>query len=394
MILAKAGSKHETKEINGISHFLEHLCFKGTKKRRTQLEISSELDGLGAEFNAFTGHEYTGYFAKVRNENFGRILDIVSDIYLNPLFDPKEIEKERGPIIEEINMYEDIPMRKVQELFIKVLYGDQPAGWSIAGRKNVVLNLKRKDFIRYKTRHYTARNTVLVVAGGYPETNVREKIESVFSSLEKGEDTTVPKVKELQQKPAELIQFKESDQAHIIMGFRTFNIFDRRRFVLEVLADILGGGMSSRLFQKIRSELGAAYYIDASADLYADHGFVAASAGVDNTKVGVVVKSIIQEFKKLKDKKVSQKELKRSKEHLIGGLILSLETSDKIGYFYGGQAALGLKLLTPDELIKRISSVTASQIQSAAKSIFKNAGLNLALIGPFKKERFVDILRI
>jgi len=389
MVTVKVGSKYESKEISGLSHFLEHMTFKGTKRRPKPIDISSELDGLGASYNAFTGQEQTAYFAKVRNKHFDQILDIISDIYLNSTVPEKELEKERGVIIEEINMYEDIPMQRVQEDFLKVLYGDQPAGWPIAGRKEVVKNLKRKDFVDYRKKHYKSENTILTIAGGYSKKNIKKKIENTFGFLEKQPETKLPEVIEKQKKPAESIRFKKSDQTHLIVGFRAFDIHDDRRFALGVLGDILGGGMSSRLFKKIRGEMGAAYYIQAGSSLDTNSGIIEASAGVSNDKVEKVIKAILGEFKKLKEELVGYKEIKKAKEHIIGRMFLAIETSDQLANFYAGQRVKKLDPATPSEIAKRINSVTAEQIKSVANDLFINKGLNLALIGPFKNKKIL-----
>jgi len=394
LVLVAAGSKYETKEINGLSHFLEHMCFKGTKKRPNQLAIASELDGMGAEYNAFTSREYIGYFAKAANEKFDQILDIVSDMYLNPIFDPKEIDKERGPIIEEINMYEDLPMRRVQELFLELVYGDQPAGWNIAGNKENIRKLTRDDFLKYRDEHYVANATVVVVAGGFGRNDIEKKVGAAFSTMGSGKKSPKVPVFEKQDFPQSLVTFKESDQTHLVLGFRAFPLHDKRRFALEVLADILGGGMSSRLFQKIRTEMSAAYYVNASVDLYTDHGLIMMSAGVDHAKTEEVIKAAIEEFSKLKKYEVGRDELNRAKEHLIGHLFLSLESSDELAGFYGGQEILGLPILTPKELAARIQKVTATEIKKIAEEIFIPDRLNLAVIGPFKDRDFLDILKL
>src|SRR3989344_4760893 len=261
LVLVATGSKYETKEINGISHFLEHLCFKGTKKRPTALAITSELDGIGSEYNAFTGEEYTGYHAKVEARHTDKILDIISDLYVNPIFDPAEIEKEKGVIIEELNMYEDLPMRKVQEVFTELLYGDQPAGWPIAGKKEIIRRLTREEIVKYRGAHYVANATAIIVSGGFNEKKILEKIGSSFKNILTAKKDGKVKTEDRQSAPALKIQPKESDQTHLVLGVRAYNVSDERRFALGVLADILGGGMSSRLFQKVRDELGAAYYI-------------------------------------------------------------------------------------------------------------------------------------
>ncbi len=393
-ILVRAGSKYETKEINGISHFLEHMCFKGTEKRKRAMDIASELDGIGAKYNAFTAQEYTSYYAKVKKEFLGKAFDVVSDLYLNPVFDEQEIEKEKGVIIEEINMYEDLPSRRVQEFFMELVYGDQPAGWSIAGRKEVIQRIKKEDFLKYRGAHYLPQATVIVVSGGFQEKVILGEIKKVFGQLKTSRKDEKPKVKEGQKTPAELIRHKESDQTHLVLGFRAFDVFDERRYALHVLADILGGGMSSRLFQKIREEMGAAYYVNASADLYSDHGLLMMSAGIQHAKIEQVIKAALVEFAAFKNKLISPGELKRAKDHITGNFFLSLETSDEIGYFYGGQEILGTKLISPDQFARKIKAVTTEDVKKTAAAIVKNSGLNLAVLGPFKGRSFSNILKV
>ena len=395
LVLVEAGSKYETKNINGVSHFLEHLCFKGTKKRPTALSISSELESVGAVSNAFTGQEVTGYYSKVRSEKLDVILDIISDIYLNPVFNEKEIEKEKGVVIEELNMYEDTPMRRVSEFFVNLLYGDQPAGWDIGGTKEVIKSLRKEEIVKYRSRHYVAKATTVVVAGAFNEAEVFNKVKNLFSGIPTDLKFAKVKTKEYQTKPAVLVKHKESDQTHIVIGFRAFDMFDKRRYALDVLADILGGGMSSRLFQKVREELGAAYYVKAGADLFTDHGFFAVAAGLDNRRCHEVIKAILEEFRKIVSRPVSAADLAKSKNHLTGRLMIELETSDELASFYGQQEVFYKKMMTPKELLKRIESVSAKDVFNVAKDIMKNKHLNLALIGPFKDKReFEKILKI
>lgn len=395
LVLVEAGSKYETKEINGLSHFLEHMCFKGTKKRTTTIDITSDLESIGAQYNAFTGLEYTGYYAKAQFKHFDKILDIISDLYLNPVFRPEEINKEKGVIIEEINFKEDTPISGVWDIFLDLLYGDQPAGWDIAGKKEVIQKLNREDFLKYRNEHYVAKGTIVVIAGNFNEKEVVEKIQNAFKGIISEKKFGKIKTQESQNKPEVLLKFKQTDQTHLILGVRAFDIFDERRYALQILSDILGGGMSSRLFQKIREEMGAAYYVRAEADLYTDHGYLAASAGVDNKKIDEVIKAIIGEFKSLIEKPVGKKELQRAKDHLTGGLILGLETSDAIASFYGGQEIIAKKIISPEDLIKKIQAVKSEEITAVAKDIFQNNKLNLAIIGPFKeKMQLESILKI
>jgi predicted Zn-dependent peptidase len=394
LTLVEAGSKYETKDINGISHFLEHMCFKGTLKRPHAIDISGELDGLGAEYNAFTSHEWTGYFAKVRAGEIYEAIDLISDLYLNPVFTPVEIEKEKGVVIEEINMYEDMPPRRVQELFMSLLYGDQPAGWDIAGRKEVIRKITRDDLVKYRKNHYVAKATVIVIAGAFDVKKVKESVRDNFSTIVSDRKAGKNKTIERQNRPKTFLKFKESDQTHLILGCRAFDVFDKRRFAIEVLSDILGGGMSSRLFQKVREELGAAYYIKSSADLLSDHGYLAVAAGVDHKKTEAVIEAILEEMDRLSKDKVRPDELERAKNHLSGRLLLGLETSDSLALYYGSQEILKTPIYTPRELLRKVEAVTSGEILSLAKHIFKDNKLNLAAIGPYKNDsRFQKILK-
>ena len=384
LVLVEAGSKYETKDINGLSHFLEHMCFKGTTKRPTAMHIAGELDGIGAEYNAFTSQEWTGYFVKVQAHKNEQALEIISDLYLHPVFDPAEIEKEKGVIIEEINMYEDLPPRRVQEIFTQLLYGDQPAGWDIGGRKEVIRAMTRDHFLKYRGEHYVAQATAIVVAGAFDEEKVRKGIEAQFKNLSTDKKFGKIATTEVQSKPEIKLQFKESDQTHVVIGCRAFDAFDPRRHALEVLGDILGGGMSSRLFQRVREQLGAAYYVKAGADLFTDHGFFAVSSGVEHGKLKIVIQAILEELQKVATTPVAVHELTRAKEHLSGGLLLGLETSDSLANYYGGQEIMRQDITTPEALLKKIQAVTAEEIQSVAKGMFSNEKLNMALIGPQK----------
>jgi len=394
LVLVEAGSKYEEKKVNGISHFLEHMCFKGTTKRPKATDISKELDSLGSQYNAFTAQEYTGYYAKSDARHFARIFDIVSDIYLNSTFPETEMQKEKGVIIEEINMYEDMPHKHVQDLMMKLLYGDQPAGWNVAGEKKNILEMRREDFISYHKKQYLPEATVLIVAGQVTEKKVINEAKKIFSNVLPGEKGNKAKVKERQTKPEVLVSFKNTDQTHFVLGVRTYDLFSKQNATLSVLGGVLGGGMSSRLFVKLREEMGVGYYVRAYNDSYTDHGFLQISAGVDNKRIDEVLEAVLEECRKLKNQKVSEEELNKVKECLIGNMKLSLESSDDIANFYGGQELLKREILNSEEKAREIREVTANQIQALARDIFKNSKLNLALIGPFKeKAQFLKILK-
>lgn len=392
LILVGTGSKYEKKEINGISHLLEHLLFKGTKKRPTHISISEPLDRVGGIYNAFTGEDYTGYYAKVDAKHFDLALDVISDIYLNSKLDSKEIKKEKGVIIEEINMYYDHPASYVQNLWNKVLYGDQPAGRDIAGTKESVLAISRKQLFNYMKTQYTASNTIVCIAGNVSK-NALAKTKKYFSKIKEKKIIEKSEVIEEQKKPELLIKNKETDQTHFCLGVRGYNFSHPKRFVLEILGLILGGMMSSRMFIKIREELGLAYYVRTIVSSDPDTGFLVTQAGVDNTRVEKAISAVLNEYKKMAKTKISAKELKKAKDHFKGKMALLFEASDAQASFYGAQELLEKKILTPDQIYAKINKVTVKDVLEVSKDIFRPEKLNLALIGPFKdKEKFKKIL--
>lgn len=395
LVMVEAGSKYETKEISGVSHFLEHMCFKGTRKRPKAVDISRELDKIGAQYNAFTSQEFTGYYAKSSPQHLDIILDVVSDMYLNPLFETSEIEKEKGVIVEEINMYEDMPHRHVHDLFMELLYGDQPAGWGIAGTKETVKNLKREDFVDYRNKNYVSGATIVVVAGTFNEKEIQQKIEDKFEGVHEGEKHTKTKVIEKQSEPQALIKFKKTDQAHMVIGVRSFDVTSKYSAAIKVMSSVLGGGMSSRLFQKLRDEMGVGYYVHASNDSYTDHGVFSVSTGVDTKRVKEVIKAILDELKKLKEDTVPQEELQKAKDYIIGNMMLGLESSDSQAEFCGYQEVLKREVESPEVIAEKIAAVTSDDIKSLANAIFTDQNLNMALIGKFKGNKaFKSILKL
>jgi predicted Zn-dependent peptidase len=384
LVLVEAGSNYETKKINGLSHFLEHMCFKGTTNRPTALDITTELDSIGAQYNAFTGQEYTGYYAKVRSEKLTKAVDIIADLYSNPVLNEEEIEKEKGVVIEELNMYEDLPPQKVLELFEELLYGDQPAGWPIVGLKEVISNLTKKDLLKYRQEHYVAKATAIVVVGSFDQKKLMKQLKEAFANIPSTKKFGKVKTKESQKKPQLVIQYKKSDQTHLAIGFRSFAIHDKRRFALKVMNNVLGGGMSSRLFQRVREQLGAAYYISSGSRLFADHGYWRAHAGIDHKKIHLVLEAILEEAKRLTEEPIEKKELQRAKDHLSGNMVLGLESSDELAIFYGMQEIEHRSLMTPQQILKQLNAVNSKEIMKVAKDIFLDSNLNLALIGPFR----------
>jgi len=395
LVLVGTGSKYERREISGISHFLEHMFFKGTKKRPDKLEIAETLDRVGGMYNAFTSQEYTGYWAKVSADYSEVALDWVSDIYLNSLLPEKEIEKEKGVIIEEINMYYDNPMSYVQILWDKLLYGDQPAGWSVLGTKESVSRISRQDLLAYMASQYGAKNTIVCLAGKISHSRALGLAKKYFAKIKDNRFMEKPEVRENQKRPGLLLKERKTDQTHFCLGVRAFNLFHPKRYAQEVLAAILGGMMSSRLFIEVREKLGLAYYIRTSVESNPDSGALVTQAGVDNKRAEKALSVILREYKKMKEKRIGPSELRKAKDHLKGNLTLGLETSDAKASFFAGQELLEKRIRPLKEIWREIDKVTSGQLQSLAREIFRPEKLNLAILGPFReKNKFEKLLKI
>ncbi|OGD69728.1 hypothetical protein A3I18_00370 [Candidatus Campbellbacteria bacterium RIFCSPLOWO2_02_FULL_35_11] len=394
LVLVEAGSKYENKNNNGISHFLEHMCFKGTINRPHPGDISRELDNLGAETNAFTSHEFTGYYAKAHAKQTHKLIDVISDLYLNPIFNEAEIRKESGVIIEEMNMYKDLPMRKVHDVLMELMYGGQPVGMTILGDQKVIKKVSPKDFSDYRDKHYVASATTVVVSGNIDEKKVLKDIEERFKNIGTEKKMKKVAVKETQKNPQVAIKHKKSDQTHLVMAFRAFDYFDKDTTNVSVLAGILGAGMSSRLFTKLREEMGVCYYARAHNNPFTDHGYLEISAGVDNKRVKEVIEVLLDEVRKLKTELVSESELKKVKEYITGTMFLALESSDSWAEYYGAQDILGRKLTSPKEKVQKIKNVTAEDIKRVANKIFVNKGLNLAIVGAVDEKKKKEIQKI
>jgi len=396
MIMVGAGSRYETKLNNGISHFLEHMAFKGTKNRPSALAISTLIDGIGGEFNAFTGKETTGYYIKSSSNHIDLCMDVLSDMLCNSLFDEKEIEKEKGVILEEINLYEDTPARKIGDVYENLLYKDTPMGWDIAGEKDVIKKIQRQDFINYMSSLYSADNIVIVVAGGIDSGKTKELVEKYFGKMAKFNTLRYTKVVENQTKPDMLIKEKKTEQVHVSIGIRTIPLDHQDRYPLSILASILGGGMSSRLFHQVREKRGLAYYVRSSSEHYQDCGSLVSVAGVDPKRAEEAVAVILEQYHGISNFKfpISNEEIKKAKEFVKGHLVLELEDSRSVAGFFGSQALLEKKIDKPEEVLEKIKNVTLDQVEKVAKKYFVEEGLNLAIIGNFTDgQRFEKLLR-
>lgn len=386
LVLVEAGSKYETKDINGLSHFLEHMCFKGTVNRPKASDISHELDSLGAQYNAFTSQEFTGYYAKAQAKKLPQLINIIADMYVNPIFDEKEIEKEKGVIIEEINMYEDMPQRHVHEIFSYLLYGDQPAGWDIAGPRENIRAMTRDHFVQYRDKHYVSKGTIVVVAGKIDEKKVRKLVMDAFSKISTTKKHDKVAVKEKQTEPAIAIKEKKTDQMHLVLGVRSYDVNDKRLPALRVLATALGGGMSSRLFYRMRDQMGVCYYVRAGSDEYTDHGVFSISAGVDKNRLVESVQAILEECRKFINEPLLDAELRKTKDYITGNLYLGLESSDSIAEYAGMQEVMRREVKKPVDAAAKIEKVTAKEVQKIAQDLFQDKHLNFAVIGDVKEE--------
>ncbi|HOZ53691.1 MAG TPA: pitrilysin family protein [bacterium] len=395
LVMYRTGSKYEDRKTSGLSHFLEHMFFKGTEKRPNTLVLSAELDSIGAEFNAFTSKEYTGYYVKTPKNKIGVAVDVLSDMLTDSKFDSEEIEREKGVIIEEMNMYEDNPRMHIEDVFESCLYGDTPAGWDTIGFKENILGFKREDFIKYFNSQYGTKSMAIFLAGNFSEKEIKKTLEDGFFKVPKNNYKNKVKVIEKQNKPTLKIKKKKTDQITLSLGFRAFPANHKDETALKLLSIILGGSMSSRLFIELRERRGLAYFVRASTEFYTDSGYIVVSAGVPKIKLEESLQVILSEYQKLKEELVDPKELKRAKDLLAGKIIVGMEGTDDFTSWYGQQFITRNKFLSPEETLKNFKKVSAQDIQRVAKKLFNNNGLNLAIIGDIKDNKKIsNILKI
>jgi predicted Zn-dependent peptidase len=356
LVLIGVGSRYETPRQAGLSHFLEHMFFKGTQMRPTAKEIAEDLDNVGGEFNAFTGEEYTGYYVKVASKHLEHAADVVADILLRSKFPAEEIERERGVIIEEIRMYTDTPMRHIAHLWNAAMYGDHPLGRRIDGSIATVSSFARRDFLGYTSKHYHTGNAVVAVAGNFDPAAVEKLLAKLFADLPKGA-ATVPRTAPKKMPQQRLVHEwrKSLDQTHLIIGVPGVSLRDERRWAAELLAAILGGGMSSRLFISVRERNGLAYAIRTSNDTYTDTGSFATQAGVRTDKAEQATALILAEYDQVMKDGVTAQELAKAKEMMRGGMLLHLEETNALAVFCGSQAILEGGIQTPDEILAHIA---------------------------------------
>jgi len=395
IVMSGTGSRYEDKRENGLAHFLEHMFFKGTSRRPSARAISEQLDGVGAVYNAFTAKERTAYYAKVGSQYLDIALDVISDIFLNSTLPSKEIEKERGAVIQEIDMYEDMPMRTVDNVFDQLIFGaEHPLGRTVLGPKENIRTFSRKDFASYLKRNYTPLNTVVCIAGAFDEKKVLTKIKKEFGTLKHGNPPTFITFAPEQNRPRVAIKEKKTDQTQFIIGVPAYPYLHADEFALALLSTILGSGMSSRLFTEVREKRGLAYSIHAWIERYPDTGYLAVQAGVEHGKLEKAVSTILAEFRKIKREKVSAAELAKAKSYIKGTMTLALETSDEVAN-HAASTMINIGRVRPlDEILKGIDTVTSGDVQRVARDILQTNKLNLAIIGPHvNPERLRPLLR-
>ncbi len=382
-MFVKAGSRYEPARINGLSHFLEHLHFKGTKKYPTAKKLSEVIDSIGGEFNANTGKEHTQYYIRAAAQHLPLVFDVLTDMMQNALFDEKEMEREKGVIIEEINMYKDNPQIHVEALFEETLWPNTALGRDIAGTAEIIRNSKRKDIVDYRNLFYRPSNMIIAVAGNFDDALLDQLIEKNWAKIA---DRQVGKYNAISGKqilPRLNIENKVTEQAHMIVGFPAYEYGNKKNQALRVLATILGGGMSSRLFIEIRERRGLAYYVGASYNNYLDTGNFLVQAGLKVSSAPEALDTILTELRKVRDEGVTAKELNKAKEYLKGKIALALEDSHAQLEWYLNQEAFVGRLKTPKESFNELDKVTLDDVKKVAKEVIQNNRLNMALIGPF-----------
>jgi predicted Zn-dependent peptidase len=382
-VMYAAGSRYETEDTNGIAHFAEHMFFKGTERRPTARDIAGEVDSIGGEFNAFTSKEYTGYFVRCAAEHRDVALDVIVDMLRNSKFDAGEIDREKGVIIEEMNMYYDTPRDFVDGVYESLVYGaDHPLGWDIIGRKETVQSATRETFMDY-VGHWYKPSRMVVGVGGQVGDGLIERVDSLLGDLVDA-PTGVP----LAAGPAPngtrvRVHSKQSDQAHICIGVRSRPLIDPDRYVLMVLSTVLGGGMSSRLFTEVRERRGLAYYVFATNHAYTDAGSLYSQAGVDIDRIDEAIGTIASELRTIAAEPVPEDELRKAKNFSKGRFVLQIESPHGLLSFGLRREVLEGRAPEPEEVLAGVEAVTAEDVQRVAQELIREDAIRLAVIGPF-----------
>lgn len=380
------GSRYEPEHLGGVSHFIEHMLFRGTEKRRTAHDISEAIEGVGGIMNGGTDKETTIYWAKVASSHFMSTLDTLADMLLHSRFNPEDLEKERQVIIEEIHMTEDQPDQKVCQLIDTILWPDHPLGRDIAGTESTVRDMSRADILHFMTGHYRPDNTVVSIAGGMSHQQMIEAVEAQFGTWQAGtpEDYFVPFNNGGFERL--VVERRDIEQDHFQLAMPALSTVDPRRYTQSLLNVILGEGMSSRLFTEIRDKLGLAYAIQSYADFLLDTGALTVAASVDTDNLEQAVGAVIVELEKLKTT-ITQHELDKARELSKGRMALRLEDSRHVATWLGGQEVLAGEILTPEEVIARLDKITLKDITDLAEEIIQADKFHLAVVGPVADEK-------
>jgi len=383
-IMLAAGSRYETPETSGIAHFAEHMFFKGTERRPTAQQIGLELDGIGAEFNAFTGKEYTGYYVKCSAEHREHSFDVLVDMLRHSKFDPDEIEREKGVIVEEMNMYFDTPRDYISGVFHQLVYGDTPLGWDIIGRKETVRGATRETFLEYIERWYRGPRMVVGIAGNFPD-GIRDELEALLDDVPGGDPGAPPPSEPVVDGSGAHVKVhsKESDQAHICMGVPSYPLDHPDRYALQIVGTVLGTGMSSRLFTEVRERRGLAYYVFATNHSYTDNGTLYSQAGVDINRIDEAIETIARELRRIAEESVPTDELEKAKNVAKGRFVLQTESPHGMIMFGLRREVLEGRAPEPEEVLAGIDAVTAEDVERVARDVIGGNGLSLAVIGPF-----------
>ena len=380
----KIGSRDEPKKLRGISHFLEHLLFKGTKKYPNAHTLSSTIEAIGADYNAATSKEFTVYYIKAASRHLPLIFDVLSDMLQSSLLDKEEIAREKGVIVEEMNMYRDTPMRYIGDILEEHMWPGSDLGEKIIGSEKTVRGTSRDDLAKYIASTYVNENLILAISGKYDDKKLDKLISKYWSKGKSGSKARFSPASKPKPGPLVKIYEKKTQQAHMGLGFYAFDYNHLQNYILAVLTNILGGGMSSRLFVEIRERRGLAYYVRMGAEHFQDTGSVIITAGLRLQKLEEALEVISQELRKIKNDKVPAQELKKAKENLKGRMTLALEDSENKLEWYLEQTAFHKKMTTPKEAFAKIDKVTSADIQKLAKQIFRKGNFKLAVIGPYK----------
>ncbi|MBI4253388.1 insulinase family protein [Candidatus Uhrbacteria bacterium] len=392
------GSRYEEKRINGISHFIEHMMFKGTKRRPSTLALSKELDAVGALYNAFTSKEVTGYWVKISADKLDLALDIVSDMLYHSKFEAKEVEREKSVICEEQHMHRDNPIIYIYDLLEEFMFSPSPLGWDIGGSDQVIHSLTREDLVRFRNSHYHGKNLIVGIAGNIDVDHARERVAHYFGTpWEGGARANIykPYRRPTHKGPRVHLHYKDTEQVQVDFGFHGYAYTDRRAQTAALLGAILGGTMSSRLHIAIRERRGLCYSIRAGHESFQDAGIFYIQSGLEKSRAPEALRAILAELTRVRDKGVGAAELKRAKDNVKGRLALSWEDSENVVSWYVGQEHFTKKLLSPDEKLKKLYAITAEDIQRVAAELFVTKNINLAVIGPYKDAKtFAPLLRI